>query len=156
MKRLVIVLAMVACIVSPALAQQPVTSPGSPMLIKYGKWVLLAGSITMNIAARQAHEKADDAFRQITDACLEDRSRCSTTSNGRYVDPFLEAQFQQTLKHDSAARRWLIGGQTALVGAAMGFIWELARSKSHPSNIPFEPDVSQRNGNTQVGVRFSF
>jgi hypothetical protein len=125
-------------------------------LVKYGKWGLLAASVTMNILARQAHNEADDAFQTITDACFADRTRCATAKNGHYLDPILEGQYQRTLRRDNDARRWLIAGETALAGAAVGFIWELARRGSHPKNIPFEPEVGERNGATQVGFRVAF
>lgn len=156
MRRFTLLFAAILLIASPARAQQPITSPGSPALVKWGKWGLLAASVAMNVMARQAHERADDSFAVITTACIEDRTRCATLPNGHYADPLLESKFQETVRRDSEARRWLIGGETALVGAAVGFIWELARTKQHPRNIPFEPEVSQRNGATQVGVRFAF
>lgn len=156
MKSLLLVVLATLLISSSGRAQQPIAPPGSPALIKYGKWGLLAASVAMNLLARQAHEQAEDAFAQVTSACIADRTRCATTSNGRYADPVLEDLYQKTLRHDSQAQRWLIGGETVLVGAAVGFIWELARSKRHPQNIPFEPQVSQRNGATTLGMRIAF
>jgi hypothetical protein len=153
MKRLFLLILTLAA--SPLAAQQQ-PPPGSPALVKYGKWGLVAASVVMNLLARKAHQQADDEFLFITEACAEDRNRCATLPNGRYADPVLEQHYQRSLDHDSEARTWLIGGQTALVSAAVGFIWELTRAKARQKNIPFEPEVSERGGATQVGFRVSF
>ena len=155
MKRPAFLLLCLSLAAQPVYSQQPL-SAGSPPLIKYGKWATLAASVAMNLLAAQAHNRADDAFRVITLACVQDTSNCATLSDGSYADPLLERKFQESLHHDRSARRWLIGGETALVGTAVMFIWELTRPKTRPGNIPFEPQVSERNGMTQIGVSFSF
>jgi hypothetical protein len=155
MKRPVLLLLCLGLAGRSLQAQQPVV-PHSPALIKYGKWATLAGSIAMNLLAAQAHNKADEAFQVINLACVQSTANCATLSDGRYADPLLEQKFQESLHHDRSARRWLIGGETALVGTAVMFIWELTRSKTRPGNIPFEPQVGERNGRTEVGLTFSF
>lgn len=155
MRRSVLPLLCLSLAVQPLYSQQPLSS-SSPPLVKYGKWATLAASVAMNLLAAQAHNKADDAFRVITLACVQDTSRCATLSDGSYADPFLEQKFQESLHQDRSARRWLIGGASALVGTGVMFIWELTRSKTRPGNIPFEPQVGQRNGQTEIGVTFSF
>lgn len=155
MKRLVLLLLCLGLAGQSVQAQQPVLTRSHP-LIKYGKWATLAASVAMNLLAAQAHNKADDAFEVISLACVQSTSNCGTLSDGRYADPFLERKFQESLQLDRSARRWLIGGETALVGTAVMFIWELTRSKTRPGNIPFEPQVGERNGRTEVGVSFSF
>ena len=155
MKRLLVLLTGFTLVVSPMAAQQAVPA-GAPPLIKYGKWGLLAASVAMNLLAREAHQRADDDFGFVSDVCSVDRTRCTTLPDGSYADPVLEEHYQSSLDYDKKARTWLIGGQTALVGAAVGFIWELTRPKGRPDNIPFEPEVSERDGRTRVGfvVRF--
>ncbi|MEP7324716.1 MAG: hypothetical protein ABI836_02105 [Gemmatimonadota bacterium] len=136
-------------------AQQPVV-PGSPPLIKYGKWATLAAAVTMNVLAARAHTRADDAFHVITLACVQSTANCATLDDGRYADPLLEQKFQESLRYDRNARGWLIGGETALVGTAVMFIWELTRSKSRPRNIPFEPEVRTQAGQTTIGLHVPF
>lgn len=155
MKRTLVGLTALCFLASP-MAGQGSAPPGSPPLVKYGKWGLVAASVAMHLIAREAHQRADEAFEVIADACAIDPTRCSVLPNGRYADPVLEQQFQRSLDYDNKARTWLIGGQTALVGAAVGFIWELTRPKGRPDNIPFEPEVSEQNGATQVGFRVTF
>ena len=138
-----------------AQAQQPVRKP-SPALIKYGKWLTLAASLGMNYFAAKAHARADDAFAVIEDACGVDRHNCDTFPNGTYVDPLIEAKYQESVRYDRRARNLLIGGQTALLATAAAFIWELTRPKNLPGNIPFEPRVSQRAGQTYLGFRVDF
>ena len=155
MRRWVFLLLALGSLLQP-LAAQEVARPASPPLIKYGKWATLAAAIAMNVLAARAHERADDAFAVIDEACFSDETRCATLPNGQYADPLLEQKYQESLDHDRSARRWLIGGETALVGTAVMFIWELTRARARPGNIPFEPEVGERNGRTEIGLRFSF
>ena len=125
--------------------------------VKYGKWVLLAGSIGMNYLAVRAHNSADDAFDALEAQCTAVKERCALGPEGSYTDPAIEDLYQTSLRYDRRARLWLIGGETALVGSAALFIWELARPKNRPDNIPFEPEVrSLRAGGTGLGVRLAF
>jgi hypothetical protein len=125
-------------------------------VVKYGKWLVVAGSIGMNYLAYRAHNRADDAFDALEAQCLPDHPRCAVGSNGRYANPAIEGLYQSSLRYDRQARGWLIGGETALAGAAAMFIWELARSKSRPHNIPFEPEVRSMREGTGLGFRLNF
>ena len=130
---------------------------GLKPLVKYGKWVLVAGSIGMNYLAIQAHNRAEDAFDEIETRCFEVRDRCLTGPGGAYLNPQTEALYQNSLRYDRIARGWLIGGEAALAGAAALFVWELTRPKGRPDNIPFEPEVrSMRGGTTGLGLRVAF
>jgi hypothetical protein len=128
----------------------------SPAL-KYGKWMLLAGSIGMNYLAVRAHDRAENSFDILESRCAEVQQRCALGPTGAYADPEIEGLYQSSLRYDRRARLWLIGGETALVGAAALFVWELTRPKGRPDNIPFEPEVrSLRAGGTGLGMRFAF
>jgi hypothetical protein len=125
--------------------------------VKYGKWVLLAGSIGMNYLAVRAHNRADDAFDALEAECTAVKERCAVGPGGSYTDPGIEDLYQTSLRYDRRARLWLIGGESALIGSAALFIWELTRPKNRPDNIPFEPEVrSLRAGGTGWGVRLAF
>jgi hypothetical protein len=124
--------------------------------VKYGKWVLVAGAAGMNYFALRAHNRAEDAFDALEARCLETRARCNLGPDGRYIDSEIESFYQSSLRYDRVARGWLIGGETALAGAAALFIWELTRPKARPDNIPFEPEVRSMRGGTGVGVRVPF
>ena len=125
--------------------------------VKYGKWVLVAGSLGMNYLAVRAHNRADDSFNVLESRCGVDHEQCALGPNGAYVDPGVEDFYQTSLRYDRRARLWLIGGETALAGAAVMFVWELTRPKGRPDNIPFEPEVrSLRAGGTGLGMRFTF
>ena len=123
---------------------------------KYGKWLLVAGSIGMNYFALQSHNRADDAFNALEARCLANHDRCSLGARGQYTDLETESLYQTSLRQDRVARGWLIGGETALAGAAVLFIWELTRPKGRPRNIPFEPEVRSMRGATGVGLRMAF
>jgi hypothetical protein len=145
-------LALVLAILLPASAAAQETGA----LVKYGKWALTAGAIGMNLLAAQSHNRADDAFDQIEDACFEDRTRCAVGPDGSYTDPAMEELYQTSLHYDRSARRWLIAGETALVGAAALFVLELTRKTHKPENIPFEPEIRSLRQATGVGVRVTW
>ena len=124
--------------------------------MKYGKWLLVAGSIGMNYLALRAHNRADDAFHELESRCLPNHDLCATSPLGAYVNPEIEGLYQTSLHNDRIARSWLIGGESALAGAAVLFIWELTRPKGRPANIPFEPEVRSMRGGTGLGLRVAF
>ena len=136
----------------------PVSSAAqeSRPLVRYGKWVLAAGAVTMNLLAAQAHSRADRAFNAIEDACFENSTRCLLGPDGAYADPVMEGLYQSSLDYDSEARRWLIAGETALVGATALFVLELTRKVHKPDNIPFEPEIRSLRRATGVGVRVAW
>jgi hypothetical protein len=125
-------------------------------LVRYGKWVLAAGAVTMNLLAAQAHNRADRAFDALEDACFVDSTRCILGPDGGYADPVMEDLYQTSLDYDREARRWLIAGETALVGATALFVLELTRKTHKPDNIPFEPEVRSLRQATGVGVRVAW
>jgi hypothetical protein len=126
-------------------------------LVKYGKWLVVAGSIAMNYQAVLSHNRAEDAFDALEAACNANHALCTVGSDGEYTSPHIEALYQTSLHYDQQARRWLIGGELALAGAAALFIWELTRPQGRPDNIPFEPEVRRmRGGGAGVGLRFAF
>ena len=125
--------------------------------VKYGKWALLAGAVGMNYLAIRAHDRAEDVFDVLEAQCADSQERCALGPDGSYADQEIENLYQTSLQYDRRARRWLIGGETALVGSAALFIWELARPKTRPDNIPFEPEVrAMPAGRTGLGLRMSF
>jgi hypothetical protein len=139
-----------------ALLARPVEAQGLSPLVKYGKWVLAAGSIGMNYLAVRAHNRAEDAYDALESRCLAETFRCDLTQDGVYVDPEIEGFYQSSLRYDRIARGWLIGGESALAGAAVLFIWELTRPKARPDNIPFEPEVRATRQGMGLGVRIGF
>ena len=136
----------------------PVSSAAqeSRPLVRYGKWVLAAGAVTMNLLAAQAHNRADRAFDAIEDTCFDNSTRCLLGPDGAYADPVMESLYQSSLDYDSEARRWLIAGETALVGATALFVLELTRKIHKPDNIPFEPEIRSLRRATGVGVRVAW
>jgi hypothetical protein len=144
-------LAALAALPDFAVAQRK----ASPPLVKYGKWPLLLGSVGMNLLAAQAHRRADDAYDALRTRCDTDNLLCTTEpGSGNYADAESERLYQRSLKKDREARLWLLGGETALLGAATMFIWELARPKGPPGNVPFDPQVTTGpGGETRLGLR---
>jgi hypothetical protein len=132
------------------------TAEAQGPVVKYGKWLLVAGSIGMNYFAVRSHDRAEDAFDALEARCLANHARCALGAQGQYTDPEIEGLYQTSLRHDRLARGWLIGGETALAGAAALFIWELTRPKGRPDNIPFEPEVRSMRGATGLGLRLAF
>jgi hypothetical protein len=129
---------------------------GTSPLIRYGKWVLAAGAVGMNYLADRAHDRADNQFDVLRSRCFEDLQLCALDGSGRYADSGTEQLYQASLRYDGHARRWLFAGETALVGAAALFVYELTRHAPKPDNIPFEPEVRSLRQATGVGVRIGF
>lgn len=146
-RRLAALLPLTLLVATGAAAQQ--TGP----LIRYGKWVLAAGAVGMNLLAAREHNRADDAFDALRSSCFEDFARCDLGPDGSYLDPQIESLYQTSLHYDRQARVWLFGGETALVAAAGMFVWELTRKTDKPDNIPFEPEVRSLRQATGVGIR---
>ena len=145
-------LALALALLLPTAAAAQKSSP----LIKYGKWVLAAGAVGMNLLAAQAHDRADDAFDTLRDTCFDDSIRCIIGPDGAYADRQMEGLYQTTLHYDRRARSWLIAGETALLGAAALFVLEFTRKTHKPDNIPFEPEVRSLRQATGVGLRIGF
>jgi hypothetical protein len=139
---------------APAVAQG--TSSGRGPLVKYGKWVLAAGAVGMNYLAARAHDRADERFAALESRCFADHTQCDLNAGGHYASGESELLFQESLRYDRQARRWLLGGETALLGAAAMFVWELTRHTPKPDNIPFEPEVRSLRQATGVGLRLEF
>lgn len=149
-RALALVLALTAALGPRAEAQE------SGPIVRYGKWALAAGALGMNLLAAQAHNRAEDAFDAIEDACFEDAFRCALGPDGSYADRGIEGLYQTSLRHDRRARTWLIAGETALLGAAALFVLEFTRKTHKPDNIPFEPEVRSLRQATGVGVRINW
>jgi hypothetical protein len=150
-RTLLLVLALLGGVGPAAHAQ------GAGPLVKYGKWFLAAGALGMNYLASQAHERAEDQFHLLESRCAApNQRRCDLGPNGRYLDGDSELLFQQSLRYDHQARGWLFGGETALLGAAAMFVWELTRHSPKPDNIPFVREVWSLRWGTGVGVRMKF
>jgi hypothetical protein len=117
---------------------------------------MVAGSAGMNYLALRAHNRAEDAFDELESRCLATTARCQIGPNGSYLDSEIEGFYQSSLRYDRIARGWLIGGETALAGAAVLFVWELTRPRGRPQNIPFEPEIRVLRQSTGLGVRVEF
>ena len=145
---------------TPLVALLLVTSPGyaqgSRPIFKYGKFLLAAGALGMNYLAAKDHDRADDNFHALEQRCLADNSLCDLDASGRYTAGTSEAFFQESLHFDRRARRWLFGGEAALLGAATIFVWELTRHTHKPDNIPFKPELRTLRQATGVGLRLQF
>ncbi|HWA57015.1 MAG TPA: hypothetical protein VG692_07165 [Gemmatimonadales bacterium] len=137
-------------------AADSLVRPPSPVLVKYGKWALVAAAIGMGIQAANAHDDADRAFSRLTSYCDAKPGGCPQGGNGRYLDPAAERYYQQSVSADKRARNWLFGGEASLLGAAGLFVWELSRPRSLPRNIPFNPEIRWTPRETQLrgSVRF--
>jgi hypothetical protein len=147
--------ALLCCLLA-VLGQSSLEAQGSPAPIKYGKWLLVAGSIGMNLAAASAHQNADSVFDILNDRCGDDHALCELGTGGTYADAESERLYQTTVAYDRRARNWLLGGEAAALGAAVLFVWEFARPKGPPENIPFEPRVSIGSQRTEIEIVVPF
>jgi len=152
MRRLV-TLALIASAAVPLHTLQGQTSPW----IKYGKWGLLAVTVGFNLAASEANERANASFDALTQRCRTDPQLCTVSGGGAYTDPVSEELYQNTLNLDTSARRYLIAGQAALIGAAVMFIYEFTRPPGEPDdNVPFAPLVQEMRDGVGLGLEVRF
>jgi hypothetical protein len=147
---------MLAPLLGLLLLASPIEAQGAGPLVKYGKWALAAGALGMNLLAARAHNRAEDNFNALEQRCFSNNRACNLDVSGRYSDATSELFYQESLRYDRQARRWLFGGETALVGAAAMFVWELTRKTHRPGIIPFKPEVRSLRQATGVGVRLDF
>jgi len=135
----------------------PAAAQGSPFWVKYGKWGLLATAVGLNLLGADAHRDANRTFDQLENRCSDTPRFCALNGNSGYVDAESERLFQETLDHDRSARRWLIAGESALLGAAAMFVWEFTRPSGVPDdNIPFAPRVQGLQDGVGVGFELRF
>src|SRR5215210_2430737 len=64
--------------------------------VKYGKWLLVAGSAGMNYFALRAHNRAEDAFNAVESRCIGTQARCILGPEGNYLDPEIESFYQSS------------------------------------------------------------
>ena len=125
--------------------------------IKYGKWGLLVVTVGFNLAASEANQQANGSFDELEDRCFQDPQLCTVNGDGSYNDAGSEALFQRSSRLDTSARRFLIAGQVALMGAAAMFIYQFTRPPGEPDdNIPFVPVVQETQDGVGLGVEFRF
>lgn len=155
---LFVLLAALSALAGPLAAQDSLLAArrGSPFLVKYGKWVTLAAAIGMGLQAQSAHEAADRSYRKLEQYCLDDDTRCDLGGNGKYLDPVTEGYYQAANRADRRARHWLLGGEVSLLATAGMFVWELARPRHRPDNIPFEPEMRWDGRRARLGVSVAF
>ena len=121
-------------VVPSALAAQNGGGP-PPAGYRYGKYAAAAAAIGFGVLGIEAHNRADRSYRTLLDYCRS--SQCRVDPSGRYLDPAAEAQYQNVVEGDRAARVWFIGAQAALAGAVTLFVLELKYAPKGPPNIPF-------------------
>ncbi len=154
MRRSLTALLVLALLGVPLAAQ---ARKDSPPWVKYGKWVLLGATIGMNLAASETHNRADESYQDLEDRCFQSPSLCQVDGSGSYLDPTSEALYQRSVRLDRTTKAWLIGAQTALLGAATMFIWEFTRPPGEPDdNVPFAPRVQPLTGTVGLGMELRF
>ena len=154
MKRISLLLLPLLFAATPTMA----AAQGSPAPVKYGKWAVLAASVGLNLLAADVHNDANRVFDQVESRCATpNNARCQVDAAGTYIDPVTEGLFQESLRLDRRAKRWLIAGEAALLGATALFIWELTRSQeSPPDNEPFAPIVQEFSHGIGLGLEVRF
>lgn len=153
LRRVVLVFTVLLTLATPLMAQSARPSP----LVHWGKWGAAGLSLGLHLLAISAHNRSDRTLRTLTANCFDTPAACDIGSDGAYVDPRSEAQFQSVLSDNRKARAYLITGEVALLGTVVLFVSDLTRKKAHPPNKPFNPEIAPGpNGTTHVGFRLEF
>ena len=150
-------LLFVALLLAPAIAsaqQQPAAPPydSVPGIVRHGKWATAALFVAATGLALYEHRTANGAFDDLRTMCGA-TVQCSIGQDGRYTDPAAEAQYQEVVAGDRAARAWFISGQVALAATTVLFVVELLHTKGS-KNIPYSGFIVKptRTG-TRIGVQ---
>lgn len=106
---------------------------------KWAKWPALAAAVGLTAAAITRKADADATYDALQAFCLEASGNCASGPDGAYVNPAAEALYQETLRLDLQARRWMFGGQGFLFLSAGMFLVDLVAGSDKPPNIPFTP-----------------
>jgi len=137
-------LLLAALLAAPEIAgaQEPVPVPPAPPpvppvpgIVRHGKWAAAAVFVVFTGLAVYEHRAADDNFDELRTMCGS-TAQCTIGQDGRYTDPPAEAQYQDIVAGDRAARAWFVAGQLALAGSAALFVIELRHSRGS-TNIPY-------------------
>jgi hypothetical protein len=121
----------------------------------YGKWFALAGAAGLTAVAILRNSDADQIYDGLTQLCRAGGETCVLNDEGTYTNPEAEALYQETLRLDSQARKWMAGGQATLVLAGAMFVIDLVAGTKRPKNIPYSPLEVFSDGQ-QTGIRFRF
>lgn len=140
-----------------AYAQEPTPPPPNarPWIASvshWGRWVALAGAAGLTTVAIARNHDADDIYGGLQELCRAGGDTCVLNAEGTYVNPDAEALYQETLRLDSHARRWMLGGQVMLVAAGAMFVVDLVAGTRRPKNIPYSPVEYFADGR-RIGVR---
>ncbi len=151
-----VLLAVAAAPAPPLALAQNDSAPPAPYRIApavtWGKWAAAAVAVGSTVLGIRQHNAGNNAYADLVMYCGEVIT-CSIGPDGRYVDAWAEATYQQVVRDDRSARAWLIVGQVAAVGTAVLFILEL-KHETGPPNIPYSGlMVESEDGVTRVGVR---
>jgi hypothetical protein len=141
-----------------ASAQQPGSTNRHPWYVTvshWGKWPLLAGAIGFAAAAIAQKSDADAVYDQLQAICRNASEDCILDPGGTYVNPEAEALYQETLRLDGRARRWMLGGESALALSGGMFLIDLVAGHGEPRNIPFTP-FEVYTGRDRLGLQWRF
>jgi hypothetical protein len=126
----------------PAAAQQPAPPDQRAWYVTvshWAKWPMLAGALGFTAAAILQKQDADNVYGQLQTLCHDQSDNCILGPDGTYLNAAAESLYQQTLVLDGKARRWMIGGESALALSGVMFLLDLVDGHAEPKNIPFTP-----------------
>lgn len=124
--------------------------------LRVAKWSTAAATAAIAGFGLAAYTRADDRYRELERACVEDPEACAQRlPNGAYADARLESMYQDVLRYDSRARLALIGSQLGLAASVVFFILDL-RDDTTPPNIPYDPRALRVAPGRDGGVEFGF
>ena len=144
----------------PAAAQEPPTPtidarPWFAYVSHYCKWVALAGAAGLTTVAILRNHDADQIYDGLATLCRTGGDTCVLNTDGIYVNPEAELLYQETLRLDSEARKWILGGQVTLLAAGAMFVVDLVARTRRPKNIPYAP-LEYFADSRRIGLRLRF
>lgn len=151
-----LILALPLC--SPASAQEPARQDQRSWyaaVSHWAKWPTLAGALGFTAAAIFQKQDADNVYDRLQTLCHNTSEACLLGADGTYVNRDAEALYQETLRLDGKARRWMIGGESTLALSGVMFLLDLVAGQTEPKNIPFTP-FEVYGGPDRLGLQWRF
>lgn len=105
----------------------------------WGKWVSLGIAAGLTTYGAIRSNDAQNQFTILETSCRTNSFFCRTGDDDTYLDPEAERLFQETLRLDGHAQKFLLGGQVSLLISGTMFLVDLLTGDDEPGNIPFTP-----------------
>ena len=120
-------------------SQDTVVNRPTFSILRVAKWASLLASGGAAVYGFTENRAADREYEEIEQLCQDQPDACATVPGSTtYLDPALEARYQDVLQRDDRARLALLMGQIGLAASVLMFILDLPEGTT-TDDIPYDP-----------------